>query len=61
MLARNTLQIYYGTNLAMLSYNLFDAPRSIKAVVFLMSLIFGSYLFAWFTNQANRFFSYAIK
>ena len=45
----------------MLSYNLFDAPRSIKAVVFLMSLIFGSYLFAWFTNQANRFFSYAIK
>lgn len=55
--AKNTLYIYYGTNIAMLTYNLIEAPRSIMAIIFLMALIFASYIFARFTNHAISFFS----
>lgn len=57
MMSKNTLQIYYGTNLAYLSYDYFIAPRSIMAIVFILALIFGTYLFSWFTNKSNLFFS----
>ena len=52
----NTLQIYYGTNLASLSYDyLPDAGYSTKAIIFIIYLIFGSYLFNWITIKSNNF------
>ena len=54
-IAKNTLQIYYGTNLALLSYDWIDANREVKTLIFLLALVFGSYLFYWITNETSVF------
>lgn len=55
ILGAHTLQIYYGTNLALLSYDWIEAPRSIKTIIFILAFIFGSYLFSWTTIKSNIF------
>ena len=61
IIGANTLQIYYGTNLALLSYDyLYDSGRSVKAIIFFLFLIFGSYLFSWITKKSNDFISHSI-
>ncbi len=57
MIGHNTLQIYYGTNLALLSYRFLEAPRSIKSIIFLFALVFGSYLFRWIADKSNVLFN----
>lgn len=54
-IAKNTLQIYYGTNLALLSYDWIDANREVKTLIFLLALVFGSYLFHWITYETSVF------
>lgn len=54
-IAKNTLQIYYGTNLALLSYDWIDANREVKTLIFLLALVFGSYFFHWITYETSVF------
>lgn len=52
----NTLEIFLGTNLAMLSYDyLPNTEYGIKAIIFIIALVFGSYLFHWITTNVNKF------
>lgn len=56
VLGSNTLHIYYGTNLALLSYDYISVGCGVKTIIFLLALVFGSYLFYWITAKAEIFF-----
>lgn len=60
VVGNNTLQIYYGTNLALLSYDFISVGRGVKTIIFLQALIFGSYLFYWITDKANKLINKSI-